>query len=138
MKVAAMFVKELLIRPLEHETDDNGNKVVLGDGVNIGGDKSWADAVSELAKKVHSAAGEYEDTVFGVLEELAQPCRERVGDFIQWMHCLAVAGILLGDESSYVWLQKKINGSMELLQSLLLPGVCCLISLVIFLVISED
>ncbi|CAM8885507.1 unnamed protein product [Rhodiola kirilowii] len=121
-KVAAIFVKELLFRPLEHEIDDNGNKVVLGDGISLGGDKNWADAVSELAWKVHAAAGEYEDAVFGVVEELAQPCRERAGDFIQWMHCLSIAGLLLGDKKAYYWLQNKITGSAESLLSVLLPG----------------
>ncbi|CAM8881089.1 unnamed protein product [Rhodiola kirilowii] len=92
-KVAAIFVKELLFRPLEHEIDDNGNKVVLGDGISLGGDKNWADAVSELAWKVHAAAGEYEDAVFGV-----------------------------GDKKAYYWLQNKITGSAESLLSVLLPG----------------
>uniref|UniRef100_A0A7N0TSV2 Nuclear condensin complex subunit 3 C-terminal domain-containing protein n=1 Tax=Kalanchoe fedtschenkoi TaxID=63787 RepID=A0A7N0TSV2_KALFE len=121
-KVATIFVKELLFRPLEHEIDENGNKVILGDGISLGGDKNWSVAVSVLARKVHAAVGEYEDVVFGAMEELALPCRERAADFMQWMHCLALAELLLGDEKSFVWLQKKINGSAELLQSLLLPG----------------
>ena len=47
-KVAREFVLELLHRPFDHEVDDVGNVVVLGDG--IGGDRDWADAVSRLAR----------------------------------------------------------------------------------------
>lgn len=36
-KVAGVFIKELLQMPLEHELDDDGNKVVIGDGINLGG-----------------------------------------------------------------------------------------------------
>ncbi|KAK8569245.1 hypothetical protein V6N12_007777 [Hibiscus sabdariffa] len=56
-KIAGCFVQDLLHRPLEHEVDDEGNKVVIGDGINLGGDRDWAIAVARLAKKVHSAAG---------------------------------------------------------------------------------
>ncbi|KAA8547692.1 hypothetical protein F0562_004121 [Nyssa sinensis] len=55
-KVASAFVQELLHRPLEHEVDDDGNQVVIGDGINLGGDQDWAYAVSGLARKVHAAS----------------------------------------------------------------------------------
>ncbi|KAJ4974961.1 hypothetical protein NE237_008135 [Protea cynaroides] len=121
-KVGAALVQELLHRPLEDEVDDDGNKVVIGDGINLGGDREWATAVSELAWKVHASVGEFEDVVVCVVEELARPCRERTADYMQWMHCLAVTGLLLENVKSFHLLQKKVIEPVELLQSLLLPG----------------
>ncbi|KAK2990733.1 hypothetical protein RJ640_003801 [Escallonia rubra] len=118
-KVAGAFVNEMLHRPLEHEFDEDGNKVMIGDGIHFGGDKDWADAVSGLARKVHAVQGEFEEVVLRVVEELAQPCRERTADFMQWMHCLSVTGLILENINSFRWMQGK---SAELLQSLLLPG----------------
>ncbi|KAK3030600.1 hypothetical protein RJ639_039686 [Escallonia herrerae] len=118
-KVAGAFLNEMLHRPLEHEFDEDGNKVMIGDGIHFGGDKDWADAVSGLARKVHAVQGEFEEVVLGVVEELAQPCRERTADFMQWMHCLSVTGLILENINSFRWMQGK---SAELLQSLLLPG----------------
>ncbi|OMO92440.1 Armadillo-like helical [Corchorus capsularis] len=117
-KVASSFVQDLLNRPLDHEIDDEGNKVVIGDGINLGGDRDWATAVVRLARKVHSATGEFEDVILGVVEELARPCRERTADFIQWMHSLAVSGLLLENAKLCHWAVDPT----ELLQSLLLPG----------------
>ncbi|KAL4363502.1 hypothetical protein GQ457_04G022490 [Hibiscus cannabinus] len=117
-KIAGCFVRDLLHRPLEHEVDDEGNKVVIGDGINLGGDRDWAIAVARLANKVHSAAGEFEEVILGVVKELAGPCRERTADFIKWMHCLAVTGLLLENSKSFHWAIEPT----ELLQSLLLPG----------------
>ncbi|KAB2057612.1 hypothetical protein ES319_A11G179900v1 [Gossypium barbadense] len=117
-KIASSFVQDLLHRPLEHEVDDEGNKVAIGDGINLGGDRDWAIAVARLAKKVHSAAGEFEEVILGVVQELARPCRERTADFINWMHCLAVTGLLLENAKSFRWAVEPT----ELLQSLLLPG----------------
>lgn len=122
-KVASVFVHELLMRSLEYEIDDDGNKVIIGDGINLGGDKDWARAVSELAKKVHASSGEFEAVVTGAIEELARPCRERTADFMQWMHCLAVTGLLLETTELLRNLQGKAIGASELLHSLLLPGV---------------
>ncbi|KAL5574585.1 hypothetical protein UlMin_016284 [Ulmus minor] len=121
-KVASAFLMELLHKPFDHEEDDEGNMVVLGDGINLGGDREWADAVSGLARKVHSAAGEFEEVVLGVIEELARPCRERTANFMQWMHCLAVVGLLLENAKSFHWIQGKAIEPTELLQSLLLPA----------------
>ncbi|KAF5747475.1 hypothetical protein HS088_TW05G00196 [Tripterygium wilfordii] len=121
-KLASAFVKDLLHQHLEHEEDDEGNKIVIGDGINLGGDRDWADAVSSFAMKVHAASGEFEEIVLEVIEELAQPCRERTADFMQWMHCLAVTSLLLENAKSFRWLQCKAIGPDELLQSLLLPG----------------
>ncbi|KAJ9697279.1 hypothetical protein PVL29_009184 [Vitis rotundifolia] len=121
-KVASGFVQELLRKPIEYEVDEDGNKVVMGDGVNLGGDREWADAVSGLARKVHAAAGEFEEVLLGVVEELAQPCRERTADFLHWMHCLSVTGLLLENGKSFRWMQGKSIEPDELLQSLLLPG----------------
>ncbi|ESQ47322.1 hypothetical protein EUTSA_v10027679mg [Eutrema salsugineum] len=50
-KTASSFVQELLHRPFEQELAEDGNSIVIGDGLNLGGDKDWADAVSKLAKK---------------------------------------------------------------------------------------
>ncbi|KAM7279925.1 hypothetical protein ACFE04_007059 [Oxalis oulophora] len=122
-KVAGVFVQELLHRPLEHETDDHGNKVVIGDGINLGGDREWSEAVSGLAKKVHGATGEFEEIVLRAIEELARPCRERTADFMQWMHALALTGLLLENAKSFRLVQGKAIEPVELLQSLLLPGV---------------
>ncbi|KAL6003435.1 hypothetical protein ACLOJK_023658 [Asimina triloba] len=124
-KVAGSFVQELLNRPLEHEVDDEGNKVVIGDGINVGGDRDWARTVSELAKKVHASVGEYEEVFTGVIKELALPCRERTADFMQWMHCLAVTGLLLENIKSLQCLNGKAIEASELLYAILLPGVGC-------------
>lgn len=122
-KVAGSFVQELLHKPFDHEMDDEGNQVVIGDGINLGGDKEWADAVSSLAGKVHAATGEFEEVILGVIEELARPCRERTADFVQWMHCLAVTGLLLENAKPMHNLHGKAIEPAELLHSLLLPGV---------------
>lgn len=122
-KIAGSFVKDLLYKPLAYEEDDDGEKVVIGDGINLGGEKGWADAVSGLARKVHAASGEFEEVILEVVKELAQPCRERTANFMQWMHSLAVSGLLLENAKSYHLLQRKAAESSEILQSLLLPGV---------------
>lgn len=122
-KVAGTFVQELLHKPLEHELDDDGNIVVIGDGINLGGDREWADSVSGLAKKVHAVDGEFEAVVLGVVEELARPCRERTADVMQWIHSLAVTGLLLENAKSFRWLRGQSIEPAELLRSLLLPGV---------------
>jgi condensin complex subunit 3 len=122
-KVAGSFLYELLIRPLEHEVDEDGNQIAIGDGVSLGGDREWAKAVSELAKRVHASVGEFEMVIATVVEELTRPCRERTADFMQWMHCLAVTGLLLENTSTLRSLEGKAIEPPELLQSLLLPAV---------------
>nr|XP_043633385.1 condensin complex subunit 3 [Erigeron canadensis] len=121
-KVAAVFVLELLNSPLHHEVDDDGNKVVIGDGISLGGEPDWAEAVSGLAKKVHATQGEFEEVVLGVIAELAGPCRERTADFLDWMHCLSVIGLLLEHTKSLRWMQGKSIEPAEIVHSLLLPG----------------
>ncbi|XP_076886128.1 uncharacterized protein LOC143535879 [Bidens hawaiensis] len=121
-KVAAVFVVELLKSPLQHEVDDDGNKVVIGDGISLGGERDWADAVSGLAKKVHATQGEFEQVVLSVVAELAQPCRERTADFLDWMHCLSVVSLLLEHTKSLRWMRGNSIEPAELLHSLLLPG----------------
>ncbi|KAI3798641.1 hypothetical protein L1987_33919 [Smallanthus sonchifolius] len=121
-KVAAVFVIELLKSPLQHEVDEDGNKVVIGDGISLGGERDWAEAVSGLAKKVHATQGEFEQVVLSVVAELAQPCRERTADFLDWMHCLSVIGLLLEHTKSLRWMRGNSIESTELLHSLLLPG----------------
>ncbi|XP_020587231.1 condensin complex subunit 3 [Phalaenopsis equestris] len=121
-KIASSFVQELLLRPIEFDLDDNGNKIVMGDGVSLGGDRYWARAVAELARRVYAAAGEFEASVTSVLKELLQPCRERTADFTQWMHCLAVAALLLENIRSLRDLYGKAIEPTELLHSLLIPG----------------
>ena len=132
-KVASAFVQELLHKPLEHEVDDDGNVVVIGDGINLGGDKEWAGSVSGLAKKVHSANGEFEEIILGVAEELARPCRERTADAMQWMHTLAVTSLVLENAKPFHLLQGRAIELAELLKSLLLPGVINLFSVFYFL-----
>ena len=122
-KVASGFVQELLRKPIEYEVDEDGNKVVMGDGVNLGGDREWADVVSGLVGKVYAAVGEFEEVLLGVVEELAQPYRERIADFLHWMHCLLVTSLILENAKSFRWMQGKSIEPDELLQSLLLPGV---------------
>ncbi|KAB1211329.1 Condensin complex subunit 3 [Morella rubra] len=121
-KVAGAFVQELLHKPLEHELDDDENIIVIGDGINLGGDREWANAVSGLVKKVHAANGEFEAVVLRVVEELARPCRERTADVMQWMHSLALTGLVLENARSFGSLQGQDIEPTELLQSLLLPG----------------
>ncbi|CAN6830640.1 unnamed protein product [Brassica oleracea] len=121
-KTASSFVQELLHRPFEQELDEDGNSIVIGDGINLGGDKDWADAVSKLAKKVHSAPGEYEQLMLVVVEELARPCRERTADFLQWMHMLSLTSLLLENGESLHSLREKAIEPEEILHALLLPG----------------
>ncbi|KAJ7964464.1 Condensin complex subunit 3 [Quillaja saponaria] len=121
-KFASTFVQELLRKPLEHEVDNDGNMVVIGDGLSLGGERDWAVAVSSLARKVHAAHGEFEEAVLTIVEELAQPCRERTADFMQWMHSLAVSGLFLENVKSFRCVHGKAIEPEELLQSLLLPG----------------
>ena len=122
-KVAGAFLQEVLHMLPDHEVDDDGNLVVLGDGINLGGDRDWAIAVSGLVKKVHAAAGEFEEIVLEVVEELARPCRERTANCMQWMHCLAVTSLLLENAKSLNFINGKDRGLAQLLESILLPGV---------------
>ncbi|KAL6537705.1 hypothetical protein OROHE_012332 [Orobanche hederae] len=121
-KVASEFVQGLLHKALDHELDCNGNEVVIGDGFSLGGEKDWASAVAELAKKVHTAIGEFEEVVLGVVEELARPCRERTADFKEWLHCLALVALLLENTTSFRYMQGKAIDPVEILHSVLLPG----------------
>lgn len=123
-KVASEFVQALLHTPLDHELDENGNEVVIGDGFNLGGERNWAASVAELAKKVHAARGEFEEVVLTVVEELARPCRERTADCKQWLHCLALVALLLENTTSFRHMQGRAIDPAEILHSLLLPGVC--------------
>lgn len=122
-KTASAFLQELMRKPPEHEIDNEGNVVVIGDGLSFGGDNDWAEAVARLARKVHGASGEFEEAVLAIVEELAQPCRERTADYVQWMHSLSLSGLLLKNAVSLRFLQGKAIGADDLLQSLLLPGV---------------
>nr|GMC62438.1 condensin complex subunit 3 [Ipomoea batatas] len=122
-RVAGEFLQELLHKPLDYELDEHENEVVIGDGINLGGDKDWAAAVSELARKVHATPGEFEEVVVGVIEELARPCRERTANCMQWLHCLAVISLLLENAQSFHWMQGKAIEPVEILHSVLLPGV---------------
>lgn len=88
-KFASTFVQDLLNQPLEYMEED-GEKVLIGDGFSLGGDRNWANAISGLAKMVYAAQDEFEEFVQGILEKLAQPCRDRTTDFMLWIHCLAV------------------------------------------------
>ena len=118
-KAASSFVRELLFRPFDHDVDEGGLKVLIGDGISLGGDRDWCRAVATLTKKVHAAVGEFEEVVDGVVAELSRPCRERAADMIGWTHCLAVVSLLLENIDSY----RYLHGTAELLHSLLLPAV---------------
>ncbi|ESW35371.1 hypothetical protein PHAVU_001G229600 [Phaseolus vulgaris] len=122
-KDAGAFLHELICKCPEHEDDDEGNIVVLGDGLSFGGDNDWAEAVASLAKKVHAAAGEFEEVVLEIIKKLAQPCKERTANHVQWMHSLSLTGLLLKNAKSLRKLQGKAITPDELLQTLLLPGV---------------
>ncbi|XP_051143880.1 uncharacterized protein LOC127260232 [Andrographis paniculata] len=121
-KVASEFVQKLLHMTVDHEFDDQGNEVVVGDGFNLGGERDWAAAVAELVKKVHAVPGEFEEVVLGVVEELARPCRERTADYKEWLHCLAVVSLLLEKTSSFRHMRGKPIEPTEILLSILLPG----------------
>ncbi|KAL2333220.1 hypothetical protein Fmac_014433 [Flemingia macrophylla] len=121
-KAAGAFLRELMCKPPDQEDDNEGNIVVLGDGLSFGGDIEWAEAVASLARKVHAVPGEFEEVVLAIIEELAQPCRERTADYVQWMHSLSLTGLLLKYAKSLRFLQGKAIEPSELLQSLLLPG----------------
>ncbi|KAL1566764.1 condensin complex subunit 3 [Salvia divinorum] len=121
-KVASVFLQVLLHKALDHDLDESGNEVIIGDGFNLGGERNWAAAVAELCKKVHAATGEFEEVVLNVVEELAQPCRERTADWKQWLHCLAVVGLLLENTTSFRHMQGNAIDPTEILHSLLLPG----------------
>ncbi|WJX31033.1 hypothetical protein P8452_19512 [Trifolium repens] len=121
-KAASMFLQGLMSKPPEHEVDNEGNVVVIGDGLSFGGDTEWAEAIAKLARKVHAAPGEFEEVVLAIVEKLAQPCRERTADYVQWIHTLSLIGLLLKNAVSMRFLQGKAIEPDELLQSLLLPG----------------
>lgn len=123
-KVASEFVRGLLHIALDHELDENGHEVVIGDGFNLGGERNWASAVAELAKKVHAGTGEFEEVVLTVVEELARSCRERTADWKQWLHCLSLIALLLENTTSFRHMQGRAIDPAEILRSLLLPGVC--------------
>ncbi|KAF7816323.1 condensin complex subunit 3 [Senna tora] len=101
-RVASAFLQELMRKPLEHEDDEEGNVIVIGDGLNFGGDNDWAEAIARLARKVHAAPGEFEEVVLAIIEELAQPCRERTADCVQWIHSLSLTGLLLKNANQSV------------------------------------
>ncbi|KAH9624926.1 hypothetical protein KSS87_008375, partial [Heliosperma pusillum] len=122
-KIGSKFVYDLLRKLPEFETDSDGNKLVIGDGINLGGDRDWANAVAALAKKVHAADGEFEEVTLRIVEELATPCRERTAVFSEWLHCLAVIGFVLENTKSLFSLRGKAIDPTELLNSLLLPGL---------------
>ncbi|PIN11942.1 Chromosome condensation complex Condensin, subunit G [Handroanthus impetiginosus] len=121
-KVASEFVQSLLHMAPDHELDDDGNEVVIGDGFNLGGERDWAAAVAELAKKVHAATGEFVEVVLTVVEELARPCRDRTADCKQWLHCLAVIALLLENTTSFRHMHGRAIDPAEILHSILLPG----------------
>ncbi|KAK9741242.1 hypothetical protein RND81_03G091600 [Saponaria officinalis] len=121
-KIANKFVLDLLRQQPEYETDGDENKLVIGDGMNLGGDRDWASALAGLTKKVNAADGEFEEVILSVVEELARSCRERTADFIGWLHCLAVVGFVLENTKSLYWLRGKAFEATEILNSLLLPG----------------
>ncbi|KAJ4754088.1 Condensin complex subunit 3 [Rhynchospora pubera] len=121
-KTASAFLRDLLLVPPESETDELGNEISVGDGLTLGGDREWARAMSELAKKVHASTGEFEVVLTGVIEDRARPCRERTASFTEWMHCLSLIGFLLENIDGLWMLRGKAIGASELLNSLLLPA----------------
>jgi condensin complex subunit 3 len=122
-KTASAFLRELLLVPPECEKDEIGNEIPVGDGLSLGGDREWARAMSELAKKVHASTGEFEEVLTAIVEEQARPCRERTANFTEWVHCLSLIGFLLENINGLWILRGKAIGASELLSSLLLPAV---------------
>uniref|UniRef100_A0A0A9E294 Uncharacterized protein n=1 Tax=Arundo donax TaxID=35708 RepID=A0A0A9E294_ARUDO len=39
------------MRPLEHEVDDNGNQIAIGDGMSLGGDKRVGESNGRIGQK---------------------------------------------------------------------------------------
>ncbi|KAF3331541.1 condensin complex subunit 3 [Carex littledalei] len=121
-KTASAFLRELLLVPPECEADEFGIEISVGDGLSLGGDREWARAMSELAKKVHASTGEFEEVLTHIIEEQVRPCRERTANFTEWMHCLSLVGFLLENIDGLWILRGKAIGATELLNSLLLPA----------------
>lgn len=122
-KAASEYLHHLLHIPLDIELDENGIEIVMGDGFSLGGERVWAFAVAELARKIHASTGEFEEVLLAVVEELAQPCRERTADVKQWLHCLALAALVLENTTSFRYMQGRAIDPAEILHSILLPGV---------------
>lgn len=87
------------------------------------GDTDWAAAVSELAIKVHSEQGEFEEVVADAVSVLGQPCRDGGAKVSQWLHCLAVTRLLLERLSSLHQLNGWAIEPQEIVDALLLPAV---------------
>ncbi|KAK6127474.1 hypothetical protein DH2020_038791 [Rehmannia glutinosa] len=104
-KVASEFVQSLFHKALDHELDDNGNEVVIGDGFNLGGERDWAAAVAELAKK-----GRAIDPV-EILHSLLLPGAKHSNLDVQRasIRCLGLFGLLERKPSENIVKQLRVS-----------------------------
>ncbi|KAL3677038.1 hypothetical protein R1sor_026986 [Riccia sorocarpa] len=96
---------------------------VVGDGLSLNGDESWGNSVAEFAHQVHAAPGELSQVLAASLVDHAGPCREGGADVLQWLHCLALTGLLFEDVDSLRDLEGLAIEAQEIRDSLLLPAV---------------
>ncbi|KAL6337998.1 hypothetical protein AAG906_007804 [Vitis piasezkii] len=95
-------------KPIEYEVDEDGNKVVMGDGINLG---------------VH-AVGEFEEVLLGVVEELVQPCRRE-----QQISCIGCTTFRdwpsLENAKSFRWMQGNPLNPMSYRNPYCFRGKAC-------------
>lgn len=103
--------------------DDSSSPEWVGDGLSLGGEESWANAVAEFARHVHASSGEFEEVLASALADVGRTCREGGANEQQWLHCLAVTGLLLENMTSLDALAGRAIEPEEIMHSLLLPAV---------------
>ncbi|KAL2651267.1 hypothetical protein R1flu_019395 [Riccia fluitans] len=119
---AAALLQNLL-NELKSTELDRSVEDVVGDGLSLGGDELWAISVAELAHYVHAAPGEFAQVLAASLADHSRPCREGGADVLQWLHCLAIAGLLFENIDSLRELDRLAIEPQEIYESLLLPSV---------------
>ncbi|PQQ01292.1 condensin complex subunit 3 [Prunus yedoensis var. nudiflora] len=122
-KVASTFVLELLHKPFDHEVDQYGDMVVIGDGINLGGDKDWAEAVSggctallfcglcfEKARSYHCIQGRATEPS-ELLQSLLLPAAKHSHLEVQRIavRCLGLFGLLEKKPSQELVKQLKVS-----------------------------
>jgi condensin complex subunit 3 len=106
----------------ENDSEDLSSEWV-GDGLSLGGEESWANAVAQFARHVHASSGEFEGVLASAIADVARPCREGWADVRQWLHSLAVTGLFLENITSLDVLAGQAIEPEEIIHSLLLPAV---------------
>ncbi|CAM6100840.1 unnamed protein product [Calypogeia fissa] len=130
-KDAGLLLQRLLTETTPSEDQSNEQSVSddptshewVGDGLSLGGEESWGNAVADFARHVHASAGEFEEVLAAAVAEVGRPCREGGADERQWLHCLAVTGLLLENITSLDVLVGRAIEPEEIIHSLLLPAV---------------